>query len=149
MMEWWTLAGTAFAAWLINDLYVYVAHTLSHRHNGKGHTDHHDIYPHTKCVTETYISVGDDERTTYLVIPIGFSLLLALFIPVAHGAVQLVVTIVVALVYDWFSGRVHEVKGGNRFIEYVREKHCYHHKNWWYNRSLPLFIWDRLFKTYR
>ena len=141
----------------------YGAHWLLHQSwSGifyRKHLAHHTIqYPSSDLLSEEYRSAGQDNSTILFAIlfaPIVlFVIALMVFklIPLMFGVLVL---ILMALV-SFFNSTIHDATHLYRsfydrfgWFKLMRERHYVHHRNVQSNLSIFIFVWDRVFGTFK
>lgn len=144
-------------------LFGYVAHLLLHQpwmgRFNQAHLTHHDkLYPPSDFFSDTYRSAGKDNSVILFAI-LGIPLLLIpvlLFYFKAIGLFTMLFAMASMIGIGLLHDRVHDSFHLNnhwlKILPFYRkwlDLHYQHHVNVKTNYGIFLFVWDKLFKTYK
>lgn len=147
----------------LGDLVGYAAHWVLHRKwSGRlyrSHMAHHiSLYPPWDLTSGEYRQAGRDSGALFFV-PVVSAVMLSLFAAVAAAGVpwwQVALLIVEAAAIGWAHDYVHEAMHveGHRLERHAwfaeaRRLHFIHHRSMRRNLGILMFLWDRVFRTFR
>lgn len=149
---------TALASFLFSEAVGYVVHRLAHwPKSGKlfrDHLHHHAVaYPPESYTTKEYVAnIWMSFLPVFVPIFLLFNaVVFAVFsLPVSltFFAVSSVVSLVSSFMHDSFHIEVHWLDRF-RWHRQLREMHRVHHKHTRKNLGIYMFMYDRLFRSYR